>query len=45
LSSIYLSETYPFKAAGDKHIDGAIRHLSLKLSASNTPMLASQNVA
>lgn len=37
--------TYPFKAAWDKYADGAIRHLSLRLSASNTPILPSKKVA
>ena len=37
--------TYPFKTAWEKYADGAIRHRSLKLSGSNTPMLPSQKVA
>jgi hypothetical protein len=34
-----VKNTYPL------YTEGAIRHLSLRLSASNTPMLPSQNVA
>lgn len=36
---------YPLKVAAVKYVDGAMRHLSLKLSASKTPVLPSQNVA
>lgn len=36
---------YPFKTAWDKYADGAILHLNLKLSESNTAMLPSQKVA
>lgn len=40
-----LETTYPFSTAWDKFSEEAIRHLSLRLSASNTPMLPSQKVA
>ena len=36
---------YLFDNAGERYADGAIRHLSLKLSLSNTPMLPSIKVA
>jgi len=42
---MYWEETYTLKAAGEKYVDSAIRHLSLKLSASKTPVFPSQNVA
>jgi hypothetical protein len=45
LGPVHYTETYPFKVAGVKYVDGAMRHLSLKLSASKTPVLPSQNVA
>lgn len=39
------ASTYPFKIDGDIYADGAIWHLSLRVSASNTPMFPSQKVA